>query len=163
MSVIRVNDYPLLAYKAYKHKKLAALDGILAAWEDASAKFGRGQFYTFHLHMRHIYQGLVALDKDDVATAKLELIKASKIPRSLLMGAIGPNLLLAHRLLQRGEQKVVLKFLRNCRSFWYLPSRIYFARTWRSAILNGEIPDFGEHLYMHMGWEKDFEPDLLSA
>ncbi|WP_020571371.1 hypothetical protein [Neolewinella persica] len=163
MPSTELNEYPLLAYKAYKHKKLAALDGILTVWEDASARFGRGQFYTFALHMRHIYFGLMALDNNDVPTAKMELIKASKIPGSLIMGSFGPNMLLAHRLLQRGEKKIVLKFLKNCRSFWHLPSRIYFARTWRSAILRGETPDFGEHLYMYMGWEKGFEPDLLSA
>lgn len=156
-------DFFSLAYKAYTNRKYSALEAILEAWENDLARQGRGRLSPLAFHMGHIYKGLVALDQDNVALAKLELIKASCVRRNVMLRFFGPNLLLADRLLKRGEKKIVLKYLKNCRHFWSLPSRLYFARKWRSAIRRGESPDFGEHLYFYMSEEKNTYPGAQLA
>ena len=156
-------NFSTLAYKAYTNGKFAALESILEAWENDYTRRGSGRLSPLAFHMGHIYKGLVALDQDNVALAKLELSKASCVRRNVVLSLCGPNLLLADRLLKRGEKKIVLKYLKNCRHIWSLPSRLYFARTWRAAIRRGETPDFGEHLYFYMSEEENTYPGAQLA
>jgi len=137
-----------LAWQAYTTKRYAGMEAILSNLTELTltTKTGAGLLYPEAVHISHTLRGLVALRTNDIELAKQELMKSALVPRSPMLSILGPNMQLAKELLERGERDAVLTFLRWCRRFWYLPTRLYFSRGWKRQIERGEIPDFKGHL-----------------
>jgi len=97
------------------------------------------------LHDLNTVAGLVALNAGDVAKAKECLSESVRVCEqnefSWLACSIRPfNLLLAQKLLQRGEHAAVIKYLSRCQDIWeYEAKRIAF---WIEAIRKSKQPDF---------------------
>ncbi|MEM1360064.1 MAG: hypothetical protein AAGF89_17785, partial [Bacteroidota bacterium] len=145
-SIVR---YLELARFAYENKKYAALKVILDVWSDQAILVAKGKTYPLYQHMSHTYSGLVALDYGDVERAKLELLKSANVRKSPTLSTFGPNMELAKALLEKGQYKVVLQFLKLVKKFWLAPFRWYFAHNWRGEIQSGMIPDFKANLYYY--------------
>jgi hypothetical protein len=125
------------------------LEATLNEWQDIAASKFRGRMYPDTVHMRHTYQGMIALRNGNVEKAKAELIKSGKVPGSPMLSTLGPNMMLADALLQRGERKAVFDFFKALRNFWTFPIRMYFVRKWKNAIAAGEPDIFGEHVELY--------------
>jgi hypothetical protein len=57
---------------------------------------------------------------------------------------MGPNMLLAKELLERGESKVVLKYFALCAKYWKFDQGKL--AEWTAAVKRGEFPNFGPSL-----------------
>ena len=136
---------------AYRARDLTAFEQRMDHWLQHTIRNGRGRNYGQALHMYHTYRGLFALEADRVEEAKLHLLQSAGIPRSPVVFAFGPNMLLAKQLLERGERLVLYQFFSLCKLCWWFPLRWYRVAQWRGAMLRGELPGFGGNLYYHMG------------
>lgn len=85
--------------------KIAASDP--ASWNTGNA-----------LYAGHVTLGRLALQENDLEGAKRHLLQAGKTPGSPQLNSFGPELQLAHDLLQRGERATVTEFLRAIAAFW---------------------------------------------
>jgi hypothetical protein len=54
---------------------------------------------------------------------------------------MGPNMLLAERLLRRGRRKEVIRYLNACRTFWKCSLATLWK--WKTQIRLGDMPNFG--------------------
>lgn len=90
------------------------------------------------LHQAHVIRGCVAMESEDLVTARQELHAAGQQgdKRAPVLSSFGPDFHLAWMLLERGEQEVVLAYLDRCAAFWN-PTRI---SRWRAEIERGERP-----------------------
>ncbi len=103
--------------------------------------------YGNAVHDGHVTLGLVALRRDDIATARRELLEAAQTPGSPQLNSFGPDMTLANELLKHGEREAVLEYLTLCRKFWKVGgSRL---DSWSDAIRKGETPVFGGNLKLH--------------
>ncbi len=64
------------------------------------------------LHKAHTYLGLIALEENDIEEAKKNLILSGAIEGSPQLKSFGPDMILAKKLLERGEKQIVLHYLR---------------------------------------------------
>jgi hypothetical protein len=94
--------------------------------------------YGNAIHHPHTILGLICFDEGNLNGAINHLVKSSKTPGSPQLDTFGPKLDLAQMLLEAGEDKAVIKFLKNCKKFWELDrGRV---SKWVSEIENGEVP-----------------------
>ncbi len=95
-------------------------------------------------HKGHQALGIIALRRNDLATAKAELLEAGRTPGSPQLDSFGPNMTLAKLLLERGERAIVLEYFSLCRVFW----EGHFGKLddWTIQVKAGRIPDFGANL-----------------
>lgn len=94
--------------------------------------------YGNAIHHPNTILGLICLDEGKIECAKNHLIKSSKTTGSPQLDTFGPCFDLAQRLIEVGEKKVIIKYLKNCQTFWeHDKGRIL---KWLSEIENGEIP-----------------------
>lgn len=91
-------------------------------------------------HEGHTLLGLLALDKNDLPTARAELIASGDVRRSPDLDARGPSLVLARRLLEKGAKDAVLDYLDDVAKFW--PAGAKRAAGWAAAIRKGEPCQF---------------------
>ena len=96
--------------------------------------------YGNAIHHSHTIIGLVDLESSNIGEAKKQLLLSSKTSGSPQLSSFGPALLLAQKLLEKGESNPVKKYLENCRKFWRMENgRI---SKWLERIDEGEMPDF---------------------
>ena len=74
--------------------------------------------YGTAIHDGNQFLGLIRLRFGDIDGAKEFLIRAGLSPGSPQLDSIGPQMLLARRLFQRGETGVVLKYIDLVARFW---------------------------------------------
>lgn len=91
----------------------------------------------------HTVLGLLALENNNLKSAKHHLLESAKTEGSPQLNSFGPNMRLAQALLERGQQEVVLVFLESCREFW----ESSYPTEWTQSIKGGTIPDFGPNLH----------------
>jgi len=96
------------------------------------------------IHQGNIVLGRLALQRRDLEAARTYLLAAGKTPGSSSLNSLGPAMVLARDLLDRGEQATVLAYLEECREFWRgdrgkLPE-------WIALVKAGLKPDFGRNL-----------------
>lgn len=96
------------------------------------------------IHQGNMVLGRLALRRGDVEAAKKYLLLAGKTPGSSTLAAIGPSMVLAKELLDRGEAAAVLEYLGECGEFWN-GNRGKLAE-WIVLIRGGLKPDFGANL-----------------
>jgi hypothetical protein len=149
---MKEETYVEIAYAtadAYRDNRLDDLNFLLEQWIILTIDEYSGH-YGDALYMRHTYNGLLALDKGDIQLAKRELLLSGKSPKAGGISTLGPNMSLAKRLLEAGEQETVLRFMEYCKGFWFFPFRLFFSRKWKGDILAGKMPKFKTHLKVHM-------------
>ena len=100
----------------------------------------REWYYGNVVHYAHITLGLVAIRRGDVPQAVRELELAGNTPGSPQLNSFGPTMQLATELLERDERQAVLRYLRQCRSFWEMGEP--WLDMWEGKIRGGEIPNF---------------------
>ena len=102
--------------------------------------------YGNAIHHGNRILGLVALRRGDKEKAKAYLLASGRTLGSPQLNSFGPNMSLAKALLEAGEQKVVLDYLKLCTAFWKTPKKIAKLQEWSATIEAGRLPDFGANL-----------------
>ncbi|MEL7123092.1 MAG: hypothetical protein AAFO07_26820 [Bacteroidota bacterium] len=74
--------------------------------------------YGNAIHKANIMLGKIALKENQIELAKQYLIKAGKTPGSPQLNSFGPNLSLAKELLEHGERKAVIEFIKQSKKYW---------------------------------------------
>lgn len=101
-------------------------------------------------HKSNIVLGLIALDEGRIDAANAFLIAAGKpATKSPTLQTFGPNMLLAKRLLEKGQREAVVQYLDLCSSFWSHDRGNLSA--WKNSIATGKIPDFGKQIHTGLG------------
>lgn len=97
------------------------------------------------LHASNTVLGLIALDKGRIDEANAHLLASGKLTNgSPTLETFGPAMMLAKRLLDKGQRETVLQYLNLCSAFW-THDQGNLAK-WKSAINSGGTPDFGVKL-----------------
>jgi TonB family protein len=107
----------------------------------ASADFPKDWNYGNAIHDGHMTLGLLAVRRNDIETARHELLEAGKTPGSPQLDSFGPNMALAKELLEKGERQAVVEYLASCGTFWKLGQENL--RAWAETINQGGMPVFG--------------------
>jgi len=100
--------------------------------------------YGNAIHKGHLTLGRIALRLDDIEEAKKQLLLAGNTPGSAQLDSFGPNMLLAQELLEKGENAIVLEYLKLCEIFWEF--HIEKLMKWQEQVSKGEKPYFGANL-----------------
>jgi hypothetical protein len=93
---------------------------------------------------------LIALEENDIEEAKRNLLLSAAIKGSPQLNSFGPDMILAKKLLEKGERQIVLRYLDLCSNFWIWALSFYRLNKWRKTIRAGGIPDFGYNLHINM-------------
>ena len=88
--------------------------------------------------------GLLAMRQGDIKAAKQRLMASAAAPKWPNLARSGPYVLLARRLLDRGEREIVVEFFEQCKRLW--PEGEDTLEEWRKEIMAGNVPDFGSRL-----------------
>src|SRR5262249_21292520 len=110
----------------------------------AAPKFGDDWNYGNAIHQANLALGEIALAQGDVPRACERLLAAGATPGSPQLDSFGPNMRLALRLLQRGEQHAVIEYLERCRKFWKMERGLI--DRWKAEVEAGQTPQFGANL-----------------
>jgi hypothetical protein len=108
-------------------------------------KYARDWNYGNAIHKSHIAYGLLALRADDLRRAGDELVAAGETRGSPQLNSVGPNMVLAKRLAERGEREAVMRYLDACKKFWSMDQGKL--DEWKSQVAAGMVPDFGANVY----------------
>jgi hypothetical protein len=96
-------------------------------------------------HIGNTVLGLVALEKGDLSAAADHLIASGSLKSgSPTLRSFGPNMLLAKKLIEKGERDAVIHYLDACAAFWRLENGRL--AEWKKVIESGGMPDFGPSL-----------------
>ena len=100
--------------------------------------------YGNAIHQANTVLGLIALEEDQIDAAVTYLDASARTPGSSELTSMGPNMLLAQKLLECGRVRAVLNFLDRCKRFW----KLHFGKIWmwKLAIRRGIRPNFGANL-----------------
>ena len=98
------------------------------------------------IHHAHQLLGRIALAQGNLELAKAELLEAGKTKGSPQLSSFGPNMLLAKKLLEAGEQETVLSYLKLVGEFWNNPMANQMREGWIVEIKKGKLPDFKGNL-----------------
>lgn len=108
---------------------------------------------SYATHASNIVLGLIALDEGRIAKAKEHLLAAGQFsggPDTSLM-TWGPNMLLAKKLLEKGERETVVQYFDSCSKFWERENGRL--AKWKREVNEGEMPDFAGNLrYVVDNW-----------
>ena len=101
---------------------------------------GEGWNHGNRVHYGNLTLGRIALLEGRIEEAKLRLIAAGRTPGSPQLNSFGPDMTLAHELLELGESEVVLGYFALCSKFWRMDrGRL---ETWSTLVKGGQTPDF---------------------
>ena len=92
-------------------------------------------------HVSNTVLGLIAIEGGRTSEAANYLLASGRVtgnPPVLL--SFGPNMLLAKRLLEKGDRATVIEYFDLCANFWKDGS-VQLER-WKKAVQQGEMPDF---------------------
>lgn len=146
----RFHQLPEILAQTYKNGHFQELQTMAAEYLDLAARHKTDWNYGNAIHQANIYLGLIALEHQETEKAKTFLLKAGQTPGSPQLNNFGPNMLLAKKLLELGEKKVVLQYIDGCKKFWKAVFRFFPINKWKKAIKEDEIPDFKAHLIYHI-------------
>ncbi len=136
--------------QAYQDRKFQELQKLALEYLKLATQYKSDWNYGNAIHQANIYMGLMALEKNNIDEASSFLIKAGQTPGSPQLNNFGPNMLLAKKLLEKGERNSVLIYIDQCKNFWRLLFRMGRIKKWKKKIKQGEIPDFRAHLFYHL-------------
>lgn len=92
------------------------------------------------IHQGEIALGHVALEREDLESAKQHLVRSLGINWRPEKNSYTPSTELARKLLKLGEQDVVLEYFSLCGQFWAVGSP--FLQEWTKQVEAGNMPDF---------------------
>ena len=101
---------------------------------------------SYATHVSNIVLGLIAFDEGNITKAKDYLLAAAQFsggPDPALM-TWGPNMLLAKKLLERGERETVIQYFDSCAKFWERENGRL--EKWKNTVKEGGMPDFGTNV-----------------
>jgi len=107
-----------LAWKEYSLKNYSKAKGYSLELLRLNEIVERNWNYGNAIHHSHTVLGLVALQAGKIEDSKEHLALSAKTTGSPQLHTFGPSLILADKLLEKGEKKSVKKFLLNCGKFW---------------------------------------------
>lgn len=94
------------------------------------------------IHISNTVLGLVAVDEGDIDAAKDYLLASGTVDvGSPTLMSFGPNMLLAKRLIEKGERETVIKYFDLCSKFWKKENGRL--GKWKNIVQSGGTPDFG--------------------
>jgi len=106
-------------------------------------EFEKNWNYGNAIHDGNLILGRLAFDSGEIEVAKGYLAEAGKTPGSPQLNSFGPSFELAESLLEKGEKKAVIGYLKACAVFWKDDSdRI---EQWIILIENGKKPALDKH------------------
>ena len=120
------------------------LDKAQASAEHCLAQIGTLPTKDTAIHDCNLILGRVALRRGELKRAGEYLLAAAQVEGKGPLSSFGPNMMLAHELLEKGQRAVVLEYFRLCSKFWSY-DRGQLAR-WTERVKAGEIPQFGANL-----------------
>ena len=100
--------------------------------------------YGTAIHQANTLLGLAELERGQTEVAAGYLLRSARTPGSRQIKAFGPSMLLALRLLERGQRRIVVRYLKMCRSLWTLSFGTLLR--WQWQIQRGQTPNFGANL-----------------
>lgn len=139
-----------LAPAAYKAGDYAKAESFARTLQVTATELVReSNAYTtsleFATHVSNTVLGLVAFENGDLSKAGEHLVASGTLKwGSPSFRSFGPNMLLAKKLLEKGERGVVVEYLDKCANFWEL-EKGRLAK-WKKTIGDGGVPDFRSNL-----------------
>ena len=146
----RFHSISYILAEAYQNNEWEQVKNLSDEYLELAAHFKQDWNYGNAIHQANTFLGLAALEENDISLANEYLINAGRTTGSPQLNSFGPNMMLAKRLLEKGEVEVVLEYLKLCKGFWYWYLRIWSTRKWKKAISNGIQPNFGANLHYHI-------------
>lgn len=143
----RVRTLRNLAFAAYAAGDSAKAETFAITLQSAVSdlKEGAPSVRLMAIHSSNTVLGLVALDRGEVERANTYLLASGKLSTgSPHFIVAGPNMLLAKRLLEKGQRETVLQYLDLCSGFWTDDKGKL--RDWKRDIESGRSPDFGSQV-----------------
>ncbi len=130
--------------RAYQSRDGDSVRRMAKDYLRAAEQNRRSNNYGNAIHQAHIVLGLIALENAHLEKAERHLAAAALTPGSSQLKGLGPNMLLAKKLLEAGRRSAVLQYLDDCGKFWRLSmGRIW---KWKLEIRAGRTPNFGANL-----------------
>ena len=100
--------------------------------------------YGNAIHDANIILGMVSLHSNQIKDAKSYLLEAGKSPGSPQLRTLGPNMMLAEPLLEKGEKRVVIEYFELLKKVWeHDDGRL---DSWIAAVKGGGKPYFEPNL-----------------
>jgi hypothetical protein len=131
------------AKKSFESKEYKMAEQYAAELLSLAQKYSNDWNYGNAIYDSHTVLGRIALLRNDVNTAEEQLFLSATTPGSPQLNSFGPNMSLAKDLLEKGNKESVIKFLNQCKKFWYDNDKV---DDWIKEIQEGRIPDFGANL-----------------
>ena len=130
--------------RAYGHADARSVRRLAHEYLQAAELNRNSSNYGNAIHQGHTVLGLLELDAGNLEKAERHLAAATRTPGSSQLKGIGPNMMLAKRLLEHGRMPAVLDYLTECGKLW----KLSFGRLWKwkFEIRRGRTPDFGANL-----------------
>jgi len=94
------------------------------------------------LHDGNIVLGRLAMQSGDLEKAKLHLLASGKTNGGPTLNSFGPDMVLAKKLLEKGEKETVLEYFQLCSQFWKPKNNKL--QKWTEEVRRGGIPDLGD-------------------
>ncbi len=130
--------------KAFQHRDPQTVRHLAKDYLEAAERNRHSKNYGNAVHQANIVLGLIALERQEVELAEQYLLAAARTPGSSQLKGMGPNMLLAQKLLESGRRRTVLRYLERCGKFWRLSmGRLW---KWKLEIRAGRTPNFGANL-----------------
>lgn len=111
-------------------------------------------------HICYTLLGLVAFEEKDFDSARSYLLRSITDLESPVLKTFGPSVLLAHQLSSQGDIKIVEEYLVRCRKFIEVEN-LFKLSEWITSAQNGNQPDFGKIIYIHLGVNEDIRKRLV--
>ena len=93
------------------------------------------------IHVSNSVLGLISIDDGKTVEAANYLLASGRVfgnPPDPIH--FGPDMLLAKRLLEKGDRATVIQYFDLCANFW---KHAAYLEPWKKAVQQGEIPNFG--------------------
>lgn len=104
-------------------------------------------------HVSNTVLGLVALEKGNLSGAKEHLLASGRLASgSPTLKSFGPNMLLAKKMIEKGEREVVIEYFDLCSAFWKMENGRL--EKWKSIVNQGGMPDFQANLAYEISYWK---------
>ncbi|WP_104420652.1 hypothetical protein [Neolewinella xylanilytica] len=130
--------------RAYAHADRGNVRRLAQEYLQAAELNRNNRDYGNAIHQANTVLGLLELEAGNVERAESYLVASAQTPGSPQLAGMGPNMMLAKRLLEHGRVTAVLNYLTFCGKLW----KLSFGRLWKwkLEIRRGRMPDFGANL-----------------
>lgn len=111
-------------------------------------------------HICYTLLGLMAFEEKDFDSARTYLLRSITDLESPVLKTFGPSVLLAHQLSSQGDIKIVEEYLARCKEVVEMEN-LFKLSEWITSAQNGDQPDFGKIIYLHLGVNDDIRKRLV--